>query len=223
MVGSSKTRLPTLLAALLAFVYGGLTPPALATDVKLVGVAENTAILVIDGARPKMMRVGQTGHGGVKLLAVTGDEAIVEVDGERLALRLGDQAYAPPVAADRASVTLVSNAQGHFFTTGTINGATVRLIVDTGASMISMGPEDARRAGIDYLSGEKGYANTANGVAVVYRVQLNKVQVGDIVLHNVAGLVHASLDLPVVLLGMSFLSRLNMQRNGDTLTLTKRY
>ncbi len=89
--------------------------------------------------------------------------------------------------------------------------------------MVSMGPEDARRAGIDYLSGEKGYANTANGVAVVYRVQLNKVQVGDIVLHNVAGLVHASLDLPVVLLGMSFLSRLNMQRNGDTLTLTKRY
>ena len=216
-------KLLTLLTALLTLVCAAATSPAMATDVRLVGVAENTAILVIDGARPKMMRVGQTGRAGVKLLSVTGDEAIVEVDGEQIALRLGDQPYSPPVAVDRASVTLVSNAQGHFFTTGTINGATVRLIVDTGASMVSMGPEHARRAGIDYLSGEKGYANTANGVAVVHRVQLNKVQVGDIVLHNVAGLVHSSMDLPVVLLGMSFLSRLNMQRNGDTLTLTKRY
>ena len=223
MSTQSGMKLRTLLAALMVFACASLAPSAMATDVKLVGLAKNTAILVIDGARPKMMRVGQTGRGGVKLLAVTADEAIVEVDGERLALRLGDQPYAPPVAADRSSVTLVSNAQGHFFTTGTINGATVRLIVDTGASMISMGPDDARRAGIDYLSGEKGYANTANGVAVVYRVQLNKVQVGDIVLHNVGGLVHSSVDLPVVLLGMSFLSRLNMQRNGDTLTLTKRY
>ena len=216
-------KLRTLLTTLLVFLCAGLTPPAMATDVRLVGVAENTAILVIDGSRPKIMRVGQTGRAGVKLLAVSGDEAIVEVDGERIALRLGDQPYAPPVAADRASVTLVSNAQGHFFTTGTINGATVRLIVDTGASMISMGPDDARRAGIDYLSGEQGYANTANGVAVVYRVQLTKVQVGDIVLHNVGGLVHSGVDLPVVLLGMSFLGRLDMQRNGDTLTLTKRY
>lgn len=216
-------KLRSLLIALLTSVSVGATSPALATDVKLVGLAENTAILVIDGSRPKMMRVGQTGRAGVKLLAVTGDEAIVEVDGERLALRLGDQPYAPPVAADRSSVTLVSNVQGHFFTTGTINGATVRLIVDTGASMISMGPEDARRAGIDYLSGQKGYANTANGVAEVYRVQINKVQVGDIVLHNVGGLVHGTMDLPVVLLGMSFLGRLDMQRNGDTLTLTKRY
>ena len=216
-------KLRTLLTALLALVCAAATSSTMATDVRLVGVAENTAILVIDGARPKMMRVGQTGRAGVKLLSVTGDEAIVEVDGEQIALRLGDQPYSPPVAVDRASVTLVSNAQGHFFTTGTINGATVRVIVDTGASMVSMGPEHARRAGIDYLSGEKAYANTANGVAVVHRVQLNKVQVGDIVLHNVAGLVHSSMDLPVVLLGMSFLSRLNMQRNGDTLTLTKRY
>ncbi|UCH47279.1 MAG: TIGR02281 family clan AA aspartic protease [Betaproteobacteria bacterium] len=223
MFNSFSVRPRTLLAALLACGCISITSPAIATDVKLVGVAENTAILVIDGARPKMMRVGQTGRAGVKLLSVTGEEAIVEVDGERVALRLGDQPYAPPVAADRASVTLVSNVQGHFFTTGTINGATVRLIVDTGASLIAMGPADARRAGIDYLSGEKGYANTANGVAVVHRVQLNKVQVGDIVLHNVAGLVHSSMDLPVVLLGMSFLGRLDMQRNGDTLTLTKRY
>lgn len=170
-----------------------------------------------------MLRVGQEGPGGVKVLAVGGEHALLEVDGERLELRMGEQPYLPPVAADRASVTLVSNAQGHFITTGTINGASVRLIVDTGASLIAMGPEDARRAGINYLAGEKGYANTANGVAIVYRIKLNRVQVGDIVLHDIEGIVHEKLNMPMVLLGMSFLGRLDMRREGDMLTLSKRY
>ena len=95
-------------------------------------------------------------------------------------------------------------------------------MVDSGASMVSMGPSDAKRAGIDYLAGNKTYANTANGVALAYHVRLNKVQVGDIVLYNVEGLVHENINLPVVLLGMSFLGRLDMRREGDMLTLSKR-
>ena len=195
---------------------------AAATDVRLVGVAENTAILMIDDSKPRMMRVGQTGRAGVKLVAVDGQSAVVEVDGERLELHLGDQPYAPPVASERTSVTLVSDVRGHFVTAGNINGASVRLMVDSGASMVSMGPSDAKRAGIDYLAGNKTYANTANGVALAYHVRLNKVQVGDIVLYNVEGLVHENINLPVVLLGMSFLGRLDMRREGDMLTLSKR-
>lgn len=217
------TRIRTFAAAALCACLTGAASLALATDVRLVGLADNTAILVIDGGRPRMLRVGQEGPGGVKVLAVGGEHALLEVDGERLELRMGEQPYLPPVAADRASVTLVSNAQGHFITTGTINGASVRLIVDTGASLIAMGPEDARRAGINYLAGEKGYANTANGVAIVYRIKLNRVQVGDIVLHDIEGIVHEKLNMPMVLLGMSFLGRLDMRREGDMLTLSKRY
>ncbi|MGD8476926.1 MAG: TIGR02281 family clan AA aspartic protease [Burkholderiales bacterium] len=217
------TSLRIALSLMLACVSSVLALPAGATDVRLVGLAENMAILVIDGGRPTMLRVGQTGAGGVKVLAVTSEQATLEVDGERFDLRLGDQPYAPPVATENPSVTLVSNGQGHFLTTGTINGASMRLIVDTGASLIAMGPADAKRAGIDYHSGEKAYASTANGVAEVYRVRLDKVQVGEIILHNVEALVHSSMDMPVVLLGMSFLGRLDMQRRGDTLTLTKRY
>ena len=215
-------KFSTLIARALATVLFCLASQATATDVKLVGVAENTAILVIDNGQPRMMRVGQTGRSGVKLLAVQGQSAIIEVEGERLELRLGEQPYAPPVASERTSVTLISNVQGHFVTQGSINGASVRLMVDSGASMVSMGPRDAKRAGIDYLSGEKGYATTANGVAPVFRVRLDTVRVGDIVLYNVAGLVHENANLPVVLLGMSFLGRLNMRREGDMLTLSKR-
>ena len=205
-----------------ALLLGAFAPVAGATDVKLVGVANNRAVLVIDQGQPRMMRVGQSTPEGVKLVAVEGQSATVEVDGDQMVLRLGEQPYAPPVAAERASVTLVSNVRGHFVTRGNINGASVRLMVDSGASMVSMGPDDAERAGIDYLAGEKGYATTANGVATVYRVRLDKVQVGDIVLYNVAGLVHESINLPVVLLGMSFLGRLDMSREGDMLTLRKR-
>jgi len=215
-------NLSTVFAFTLAIVLSCLAPSAEATEVRLVGVADNTAILVIDNGRPRMMRVGQTGGAGVKLLAVEGQSAIVEVEGERLELRLGEQPYAPPVASERTTVTLVSNVQGHFLTSGSINGASVRLMVDSGASMVSMGPNDAKRAGIDYLSGDKTYASTANGVALVYRVRLNKVQVGDILLYNVEGLVHENINLPVVLLGMSFLGRLDMRREGDMLTLSKR-
>lgn len=217
------TKARTVLRLALACVCTAIALTAEATDVRLVGLAHNRAILVIDGGHPNVIRVGQKGPADVKVLAVTDEQATIEVDGESVVLRLGDQPYAPPVAAKRSSVTLISNGQGHFLATGAINGAPVRFIVDTGASLVAMGPADAKRAGIDYMAGEKGYASTANGVAEVYRVRLDKVQVGDIVMLNVEGLVHSSMDMPVVLLGMSFLGRLDMQRQGDTLTLTKRY
>ena len=54
------------------------------------------------------------------------------------------------------------------------------------------------------------------------RVKLNTVKVGDIVLNNVDATIHQQ-DMPVVLLGMSFLNRMEMQRNGDTMTLKKNY
>jgi aspartyl protease family protein len=59
-------------------------------------------------------------------------------------------------------------------------------------------------------------------VARVYRVKLDTVRVGDITLNNVDALVHES-EMPFVLLGMSFLNRVEMRREGTDLTLTKRY
>jgi aspartyl protease family protein len=48
------------------------------------------------------------------------------------------------------------------------------------------------------------------------------VRVGDIVLNNVDAAVHSQ-DMPLALLGMSFLKRMEMQRSGDTMTLIRRY
>ena len=65
-------------------------------------------------------------------------------------------------------------------------------------------------------------SNTANGQAVVTKVQLDTVRVGDITLHNVDALIHQN-EMPMALLGMSFLNRMEMQRDGSTMTLKRRF
>jgi len=192
------------------------------TTVTLIGLADATAILVINGSKPRMLRVGQA-RTGVKLISVRNELAIVEVDGERRELPLGGQVYSPPKSGAGSSVTLSPNGSGHYVTRGSINGASVRFLVDTGASMVSMDASHAHSAGINYLEGRKTLASTANGVAEVYVVKLDSVQVGNILLTNIDGIVHANTDLPVVLLGMSFLNRLDMRRENSNLTLKRRY
>lgn len=196
---------------------------ASATDVDVVALTNGKATLIIDGGRPRTLSAGETGPGGIRLISASSESAVVEIGGKRRTLRMGEHISGNAPASDKASVTLISDPSGHFITTGTINGATVRFMVDTGATMVSMGVDDARRAGVNYLAGERGMSQTANGLAPVYRVKLNNVKLGDITLHNIDGLVHENSALPMVLLGMSFLGRLEMKHAGDSLTLTRRF
>ena len=106
---------------------------------------------------------------------------------------------------------------------GHINGKSARFLVDTGATSVSMGSAEAKRFGINYAAGQKAFTSTANGVAPVYRVKLDEVRLGDITLNNVDGVVHLDNSLPVILLGMSFLNRMEMKRDGEKMTLTKRF
>ncbi|MDR2000630.1 MAG: TIGR02281 family clan AA aspartic protease, partial [Zoogloeaceae bacterium] len=114
------------------------------------------------------------------------------------------------------------DARGHFYTVGTINGATIRFMVDTGATAVGIGKSDAVRANVDYLKGQLGVVRTANGEMQVWRVMLNSVRVGDVVLNQVEAMVSEH-NQPVAVLGMSFLNRMEMTREGPTMTLKKRY
>ena len=199
-----------------------LLPAALAAqEVGLAGIMGSRALLVINGGEPQPVAVGQTVD-GVKLVSVRGDQAIIEIGGKARPLRVGQNAAGTPGADGSGKVTMTADGQGHFFTTGSINGTSVRFLVDTGATMISLGPTDARRIGIDTSRGVKGLTNTANGQAVVTKVKLDTVRIGDISINNVDALVHAT-ELPVALLGMSFLNRMEMLRDGPTMTLKKRF
>lgn len=191
-------------------------------DVGLAGLFPGKALLTINGGQPRIVAVGVTTDEGVKVVSFDGETATLEVDGKKRVLRVGQNVASQPSGAGPASVVLTADAGGHFLTTGNVNGTTIRFIVDTGASMISLGASDARRIGIDTSKGQPGLANTANGQTVVTRVKLDSVRVGEIVMNNVDALVHQQ-DMPFALLGMSFLNRMEMQRSGDTMTLKKRY
>ena len=189
---------------------------------------EGKATLVIDNARPRTLAVGQVSPEGVRLVAANSEGAVIEIDGKRSQLALGAYYRGGNPASDGSSagsrVVIPADSQGHFLVTATINGAaSVRFLVDTGATMVSISQEDARRAGVNYLAGQRGLTQTANGVAPVYRVKLDSHKVGDITLYNVDAAVHMSGQLPIGLLGMSFLNRMEMKRDSAALTLIRRY
>lgn len=220
MVKAARECTSVLLTLLLS--VSALPGAAQSGDINVVGLSQGRAMIAGADGRPKVYREGETLPNGAKLLKVTPESALIELNGKRRTLTMGNHIAAAAPAASGGRVVLKADERGHFEALGTINGTTVRFLVDTGASMISMGIDDARRVGIDYTKGQRGFSNTANGVAPVYRVKLDIVKVGEITLHNVDGLVHES-GLPFVLLGMSFLNRLEMNRSGDTLTLVKRF
>lgn len=195
---------------------------AASADVAVVGLFPGKAVLVVDGAPPRTVALGARTPEGVRLLAIDGDFATVEIDGKRHRLGIGEQAVSQGSADGGASVTLTADVRGHFVTAGIVNGASVRFLVDTGATMVSLGAGDAARAGVDFRRGEPVMTMTANGPAQAYRTRIATLRVGDIVLSDVDALVHGH-DMPVALLGMSFLNRMEMRRDGQTMTLRRRY
>jgi aspartyl protease family protein len=110
---------------------------------------------------------------------------------------------------------------GHFAATAKLNGKSLALVVDTGASTIVLRPDDAAKIGVDM--GGLAYnvpVATANGRTMAARVKLNTVAVGPIERTNVDALVARPGTLMQSLLGMSFLSRLrSYEFSGDFLTL----
>lgn len=207
----------------MAFLLGAVSLTACAAEVGLVGVFPGkAAVLVIDGGEPRSVRVGQK-LSGVTVVSVEKERAVVEVDGKRRTVALGQYSRAWDASADtRQSAVLAADARGHFLVEGAVNGGAMRFLVDTGATAIALPASEANRIGLDYRKGTRGTTQTANGVALVYRVKLDRVKVGAIELTNVDAIVLEG-GLQIALLGMSFLNRVEMRREGQTMTLIRKY
>ncbi len=197
-----------------------LPAAAFATDLNVVGLFSNKALVSIDGSPPRTMTVGQRTADGVTLVAVDHDGATFEIDGKRRTLKLS-QHYAA-TGGGSTSATLKADDRGHFTTDGQINGGTLRFMVDTGATMVALPAVEARRLGINYLDAPRGLVQTAAGQAAAWKVQLDTVRIGAMTINNVDAVVIDS-PLPIALLGMSFLNRTEMKRDGETMVLTKRF
>lgn len=121
---------------------------------------------------------------------------------------------------DSGSIALRRGAGGHFHATVDVNGASVRFLVDTGATGIVLSQADAVAAGIDVESLDfNTRAATANGMVAIAPVQLGSLRFGGIEVRDVAGAVNGG-ALDISLLGMSFLDRFDrIEIRGDTLLL----
>lgn len=194
------------------------------TQVNVVGLFSNKAVVIINGGKPKTLSVGQTSD-GVKLLAADSKTATLQIEGKTQQLGMGQAASVGGNNANAgvASVTLYANTEGHFISECYVNGVPLKFLLDTGATTVALNSGDAKFAKIDYKRGEPIQVSTANGVTTAYRVTIATLKIGAVTLNQVEASVIEGGSPSVVLLGMSALNRLDMKRQDIALTLTKKY
>ncbi len=194
-----------------------------APDVRVVGLFSDRAVVIIDG-RQSILRAGQAGRQGVKLITADSEAALLEIDGETIEARLDGRVTARQRTASVSEVQVWRNPQGMYTTVGSINGLPVSFMVDTGATLVTLNSAQARRLGIDYrVTGEQTAVITASGVEPAWSVMLDRVRLGELELHNVAAVVIEGPQPRTALLGMSYLGRLEISNSGQLMTLRKKY
>ncbi len=194
-----------------------------AENVHVAGLFKDRALVVIDGQR-QLLTVGGASHAGVRLISASSNSAILEVNGVREVYLPGSRVQLPLVKPRRAEAQIWRDGSGLFETIGSINGRLFSMLVDTGATKVAMNGNHARQLGIDYvIVGTPVRVATASGEEHVYMVNLKTVKIGEVELRDVGALVIPGNYPDKVLLGMSFLERVEMLNKGDRLVLRKMF
>lgn len=200
-------------------------------EVKLLGVFGDRAFVKVDD-KSAVIRAGQHLQ-GVKLKTMGHQQVVLVIDSQEVALSVGQvfQSTPPPLVdakkpdpvKPKASINIFSNLSHQFVTNGVINGRMVTFLVDTGASSVSMSRKQAQRIGLDFRTkGKEGLSNTANGAVKHWQILLNSVKVGAITLSFVEATIRDTDDDLPILLGMSFLNRVQLEQSGQKMVLTEK-
>ena len=195
---------------------------ACAADIVVLGLFKNKAIVQIDG-KQRTLKKGKASPEGVILISANSETAILKIDGKQKEFKLGRHIGSSYKQKKQAEAKIMP-VNGMYSITGFINGRSVKFLVDTGATWIAMNAHQARSLGINFrYIGKRSYVSTANGVVPIYRITLDKVRVGEIELTNVAAGVLEGNSPTEVLLGNSFLNRVEMQRQGQVMLLKQKF
>jgi len=209
------------LLLILVAILSANTSVFAADSVQVVGMFPGMVVVQIDGQQ-KILKQGVLTK-GVKFVKAVGENVVLEIDGKQQTFRLGSTISTNFAAPKVTRKTIRANNRGMFHTTGSINGHVINFLVDTGATTVAMSSLHAKKLNIRYrLDGEETIASTASGRAKAYRVNLKTVKVGAIMQRNVIGLVIDGAYPREVLLGMSFLNRLKVEKTGDLMVLEAR-
>lgn len=211
----------------LTALIGLLICTAIAAEVGRIDVSAllgRKAMIIVDG-KNHLMAVGDRTEEGIKLLAVEQEGVQLEIAGEVAfyplgSTRIGTQYSVPETLQER----VYRDNSGMYRSAGSINGHLVSFLVDTGATSIAINSAEAKRLGINYLlSGQPISVSTASGTARAWAVRLDRVTLGKIELRNVPAAVVDGNSPVDVLLGMSFLERLNIQHQGEVMVLETKF
>jgi aspartyl protease family protein len=144
-----------------------------------------------------------TGADGAKDLAPTEAATPTRVDA-----MAPTPVYAPASALDEYRIP--ANAQGHYVTDVFVNGQALKMVVDTGATMVALRNEDAAALNVFPLPSDFTIPiSTANGIAHAAPVKLREIQLGSMQIYDVDAIVAERGVMNISLLGMTFLSRLS--------------
>lgn len=193
-----------------------------AMDIDVKMLMDGSALLQIDG-KQRLLRNGARSPEGVLLVSANQQAAVIEWDGKRHTLKLNRQISTAYTPASKPEVRIASGRGGHYVTPGRINGTPVQFMVDTGATSVAMNYLEAQRLGIDYRAGKEIIVSTANGRAKAFQVMLNRVSVGDIELHQVDAVVSTTSSPEVILLGNSYLGKVEMRVEQGVLLLQAKH
>lgn len=114
-------------------------------------------------------------------------------------------------------VVLKQNRQGHYVTTGTINGKEVLFLLDTGATDVSVPEHIAKQ--VDMQKGRSIKMSTANGIVTAYQSWIAEVGIDNLIIKDVDANINPAVKDDFILLGMSALKKVEFTQHGDTLTL----
>jgi aspartyl protease family protein len=107
------------------------------------------------------------------------------------------------------TVRLPSDSRGHYIADISVDGRVMRMLVDTGASLVALRESDARAAGLDGSFTGRSYSlSTANGIVEARGVRIREMRLGSIIVRDIDAVVLPDAQLSSNLLGMSFLNKL---------------
>jgi aspartyl protease family protein len=193
-----------------------------APEVQANALFKDRAMLEINGVQ-RLLKAGEVTPEGVRLVASESKGAVLEMDGKRVPLALSQRIAASYAEAAFAEVRIPRGEQGHHFVGGSINGHGVRFMVDTGATTIAMSSVDAERLGLKWREGRRGRTSTASGVAESRELTLATVSIGPITLHRIPATVVTGAYPTSVLLGNSFLAKVEMTEESGVMILRQKY
>jgi aspartyl protease family protein len=180
------------------------------------------AVVMIDGQR-RNLGIGETSPEGVKLISADSKQAVLEVDGNAKSYKPGGAISLSYARPEHVEEMVYADDRGMFRSVGTINGRTVRFLLDTGATTVAMNKSQARQLGVDYrMKGERIVVSTASQNVKGYRVRLKSVSLGKIKQRNVEAMVIDGDHPGPILLGMSFLGKLKVEKEGNAMTIRQR-